>query len=464
MAGKGGVGIELNMEMVPQREPGMTAYEMMLSESQERMLMVLKPGREDFAEAIFAKWELDFAVIGHVTDTGRMVLKWKGEVVCDIPLAPLADEAPLYDRPHVPTPPAKALVNVPECKDIAADLLVLMASPDIASRRWIWEQYDHMVGANTVQRPGGDAAVVRVHGTDKALAMTTDCTPRYCFADPVEGGKQAVAETWRNLTAVGATPLAITNCLNFANPQRPEIMGQIVGCLEGMSEACRALDFPIVSGNVSLYNESKATGGGSAILPTPAIGGVGLLPDWTKSATIAFKGAGDIILAVGTRRGDLGQTIWLREVHGREEGPPPRVDLALEKATGNLIRAAITAGQLSAVHDVADGGIAVALAEMALAGDIGAMIDRKQPFDCAHSFFAEDQGVYLVTVHDHALSDFLLAALDTGVEAEPLGRTGGKRLIFERPDRDDVVSVAALRTAHEGFFPALMRSEVVLAG
>ncbi|WP_334655916.1 phosphoribosylformylglycinamidine synthase subunit PurL [Sphingomonas panaciterrae] len=464
MASKGGVGIELIMDDVPQREEGMTPYEMMLSESQERMLMVLKPGREAFAEAIFRKWELDFAVIGHVTDTGRMVLKWKGDTVCDIPLAPLADEAPLYDRPHVPTPPAKALVDVPECKDIAADLVTLMGSPDIASRRWIWEQYDHMVGADTVQRPGGDAAVVRVHGTDKALAITTDCTPRYCYADPVEGGKQAVAETWRNLTAVGAKPLAITNCLNFANPQRPEIMGQIVGCLDGMAQACRALDYPIVSGNVSLYNESKATGGGSAILPTPAIGGVGLMADWTKSATIAFKGAGDVILAVGTRRGDLGQSLWLREVHGREEGPPPRVYLDKEKATGDLIRHAIDLGQLSAVHDVSDGGIAVTLAEMALAGNIGAIIDRKQPFDCAHSFFGEDQGVYIVTVHDHALADFLQAALEAGVEAEPMGRTGGKRLIFERPDRDDVVTLDTLRDAHEGFFPKLMSAEVSLEG
>ena len=462
MASKGGVGIELVMDDVPQRETGMTPYEMMLSESQERMLMVLKPGREAFAQAIFEKWELDFAVIGHVTDTGRMVLKWRGETVCDIPLGPLADDAPLYDRPHVPTPPAKALVDVPECKDIAADLVTLMGSPDVASRRWIWEQYDHMVGADTVQRPGGDAAVVRVHGTDKALAMTTDCTPRYCFADPVEGGRQAIAEAWRNLSAVGATPLAVTNCLNFANPQRPEIMGQIVGCLEGMSEACRALDFPIVSGNVSLYNESKATGGGSAILPTPAIGGVGLLKDWTKSATIAFKSSGDVILAVGTRRGHLGRSLWLREVHGREEGPPPRVDLDAEKKAGDLVRTAILGGQLTAVHDVSDGGVAVTLAEMALAGNIGAMIDRKQPFDCAGSFFAEDQGVYVVTVDDAALLDFLAAAQDAGVEVEPLGRTGGKRLIFERPDRDDVVTLDALRSAHEGFFPKLMEAEAAL--
>ncbi|MBB5714821.1 phosphoribosylformylglycinamidine synthase subunit PurL [Sphingomonas aerophila] len=466
MASKGGVGIELIMDDVPQREEGMTAYEMMLSESQERMLMVLKPGREPEAETIFRKWELDFAVIGHVTDTGRMVLKHHGETVCDIPLGPLADEAPLYDRPHVPTPAPGALPEGLHTRDIAADLLTLMGSPDIASRRWIWEQYDHMVGANTVQRPGGDAAVVRVHDTPKGLAMTTDSTPRYCLADPVEGGKQAVAETWRNLTAVGATPLAITNCLNFANPQRPEIMGQIVGCLEGMSQACRALDYPIVSGNVSLYNESKATGGGSAILPTPAIGGVGLLADWEKSCTIAFKGGGDIILAVGTRGGHLGQSLWLRECRGLEgsnAGAPPPVDLAAERRTGDLIRASIAAGHLSACHDVADGGVAVAIAEMALAGNIGAMIDRKQPYDCARSFFAEDQGVYIVTVHDHALLDFLGAAHAAGVEAEPLGRTGGKRLIFERPDRDDVVALDDLRRTHEAFFPTLMGADAALA-
>jgi phosphoribosylformylglycinamidine synthase len=257
MASKGGAGIRLNMNMVPCREEGMTPYEMMLSESQERMLMVLKPGKEPMAEAIFRKWELDFAVIGEVTDTGHMVLEWNGEVVCDIPLDPLADDAPLYDRPHVPTPKPAPLGALPESADIGADLVKLIGSPDLANRRWIFEQYDSQVGADTLQKSGGDAAVVRVHGTDKALAISTDCTPRYCFADPYEGGKQAVAETFRNICAVGATPLAITNCLNFANPQRPEIMGQIVGCLEGMGDACRALDYPIVSGNVSLYNDPR---------------------------------------------------------------------------------------------------------------------------------------------------------------------------------------------------------------
>ncbi|MBU1825505.1 MAG: phosphoribosylformylglycinamidine synthase subunit PurL, partial [Alphaproteobacteria bacterium] len=365
MASKGGVGLHLKMDDVPQRETGMTAYEMMLSESQERMLMVLKPGREDFAAAIFHKWELDFAVIGTVTDTGRMVLEHHGEIVCDIPLAPLADDAPLYDRPHVPTPKQAPLTNVPETTDVAADLKTLMGTPDIASRRWIWEQYDSQVGADTVQT-GGDAALVRIHGTNRALAMSTDCTPRYCYADPIEGGKQAVAETWRNISAVGATPLAITNCLNFANPQRPEIMGQIVGCLDGMGQACRALDFPIVSGNVSLYNESKATGGGSAILPTPAIGGVGVIEDLNRAVGIGFKRTGDIVLAVGERAGHLGQSIWLREILGREEGPPPEVNLRCEKRTGDFIRHAINAGWITACHDVSDGGVAVTLAEMAL--------------------------------------------------------------------------------------------------
>uniref|UniRef100_UPI0025F0EBAA phosphoribosylformylglycinamidine synthase subunit PurL n=1 Tax=uncultured Sphingomonas sp. TaxID=158754 RepID=UPI0025F0EBAA len=458
MASKGGVGIELIMDDVPQRETGMTPYEMMLSESQERMLMVLKPGREDFAEAIFRKWELDFAVIGHVTDTGRMVLKWKGDVVCDIPLAPLADDAPLYDRPHVPTPKQPELQNVPECTDPAADLVKLMGSPDIASRRWIWEQYDHMVGGDTVQRPGGDAAVVRVHGTDKGLAITTDCTPRYCFADPVEGGKQAIAEAWRNLSAVGATPLAVTNCLNFANPQRPEIMGQIVGALEGMSEACRALDFPIVSGNVSLYNESKATGGGSAILPTPAIGAIGLLKDWQKNCTIAFKGTGDVIIAVGERGGHLGQSIWLREICGREEGPPPPVDLMMERRTGAFIRSAICGGAVTACHDVSDGGLAVAVAEMALASNIGAILDQPQPFGVAGSWFGEDQGLYVVTVKDEALADFLVAADKAGLAADPIGRTIANRIIFEMEEGDFCVSLDDLRTAHEGFFPALMGS------
>jgi phosphoribosylformylglycinamidine synthase len=448
MASKGGVGIKLDMDKVPQRETGMTAYEMMLSESQERMLMVLKPGKEAFAEAIFHKWDLDFAVIGEVTDTGRMVLVHHGETVCDLPLGPLADDAPLYDRPAMPRDEyktwagVKPLGEVPESTDIAGDLIKLMGSPDIASRRWIWEQYDHMVGADTVQRPGGDAAVVRVHGTQKGIAISTDCTPRYCYADPYEGGKQAITECYRNLSAVGATPLAVTNCLNFANPQRPEIMAQLTGCLDGMGDACRALDFPIVSGNVSLYNESKATGGGSAILPTPAIGGIGLLADWSKSATIAFKDEGDAIWLIGGDGTHLGQSIWLREVHGREDGDAPKTDLDQEKARGTAIRGYVGSGEANAVHDISDGGLLVTLAEMALGGNLGCELTIA--LDAATAF-GEDQGRYVVTGSANA-------AFENAVR---IGTVRGNAVAG--------ISLADLRKAHEAFFPALMGADAALA-
>ncbi|MBW8784216.1 MAG: phosphoribosylformylglycinamidine synthase subunit PurL [Novosphingobium sp.] len=449
MASKGGVGIRLDMNRVPCREEGMTPYEMMLSESQERMLMVLKPGREGFAEAIFRKWELDFAVIGEVTDSGQMELVWNGAVVCDIPLAPLADEAPLYERPsasreeYMAWAQVKPLGEVPESTDIGADLLKLMACPDLASRRWIWEQYDSQVGADTLQKPGGDAAVVRIHGTRKALAMSTDCTPRYCYADPYEGGKQAVAECYRNISAVGARPLAITNCLNFANPQRPEIMAQIVGCLEGMADACRDLDFPIVSGNVSLYNESKATGGGSAILPTPAIGGVGLLDDHARVATIGFKAEGEPIVLVGGLGTDLGQSVWLREICGREDGASPPVDLAAERKAGEEVRKLVADGRVTAVHDISDGGLLVAVAEMALAGSIGASLDCSLT---AAGAFGEDQGRYLLTCSTDELAALACAA--TG--GEVIGRTGG--------DAVAGLPLTELRQAHERFFREWMES------
>jgi phosphoribosylformylglycinamidine synthase II len=470
MASKGGAGIRLDMNKVPCREEGMTPYEMMLSESQERMLIVLKPGREAEAEAIFHKWELDFAVIGEVTDTGHMVLEWNGEVVCDIPLGPLADDAPEYDRPHLSLDEYKAwaqvtpLGEVPESTEIAADLLKLMASPALASRRWVWEQYDSQVGANTVQRPGGDAAVVRVHGSRKALAMTTDCTPRYCYADPYEGGKQAIAEAYRNLCAVGAKPLAVTNCLNFGNPHRPEIMAQFVECLRGMGDACRALDFPIVSGNVSLYNESKATGGGSAILPTPAIGGVGILDDWETSATIAFKAEGEHIILIGHSDSHAGQSLWLETCHGRRAGPPPPVDLAAEKRAGECIRTLIADRLATAVHDCSDGGAAVALAEMALAGNIGlAMTVVEQIPNPGAILFGEDQGRFIVTTRDPEA--VRTAANAAQLFAVPIGTTGGDSLSFDLLGRGGVqsVSLADLRAAHEGFFPRLMGIDAALA-
>ena len=444
MASKGGVGIELDMNKVPCRETGMTPYEMMLSESQERMLMVLKPGREAEAEAIFRKWELDFAVIGTITDTGHMVLKFNGETVADIPLAPLADEAPEYERPYVSPAEYKAwakvpaLGAVPDSTDLGADLVALMGSADIASRRWIWEQYDNKVGGDTVQAPGGDAAVVRVHGSAKALAIATDCTPRYCYADPYEGGKQAVAETYRNISAVGATPLAITNCLNFANPQRPEIMAQIVEALRGMGDACRALDYPIVSGNVSLYNESKATGGGSAILPTPAIGGVGLMADYGTMATIGIKAEGECLAVIGPCYPDLGQSLWLREIHGREDGEPPRVDLKDERYYAEVIRQLIADGLVTAVHDISDGGLLVAAAEMALAGNIGITLDA---MDTAFAF-NESQSRYLVTYRADRPLD------REKVPFEKIGTTGGAALVVN----GNPIKLAALRETNDSFF------------
>jgi len=455
MASKGGAGIRLDMNKVPCREEGMTPYEMMLSESQERMLMVLKPGREGEAEAIFRKWELDFAVIGEVTDTGRMELVWNGQTVADIPLGPLADEAPCYERPYAIPKAPEPLADIPESADIAADLLKLMASPNLASRRWIWEQYDQSVGGDTVQRPGGDAAVVRVHGSKKALAITTDCTPRYCYADPVEGGKQAVAEAYRNLCAVGAKPLAITNCLNFGNPQRPEIMGQFVGCIEGMAEACRALDFPVVSGNVSLYNETKNEDGSSlAILPTPAIGGVGLLEDWEKSATIGFKAEGESLLLLGHSTGHVGQSLWLEICHGRRDGSPPAVNLAVERRVGELVRQLLAAGFVTAVHDISDGGALVAVAEMALAGSLGARLTLPTAANPAAVMFGEDQGRLLVTT---TRPDAVVArASAANIYSARIGETGGSAV----EGTGFSASLRDLRAAHEGFFPRLMGSEL----
>ena len=449
MASKGGVGLRLDLDKVPVRETHMTPYEMMLSESQERMLMVLKPGREDFAEAIFRKWELDFAVIGEVVEGGTLTLTFHGEMVGEIPLAPLADAAPKYDRPWVPTPKQREWHLPADWYDEQPGkvFIRLMQSPDLASRRWIWEQYDHMVGADTVQRPGGDAAVVRVHGTQKALAITTDCTPRYCFADPVEGGKQAVAETWRNLIAVGAKPLAITDCMNFGAPTRPEIMGQFVGCIEGMAEACTALDFPVVSGNVSLYNETNGVG----ILPTPAIGGVGVISDYHKAMTLAFKAPGEEIYVIGETTGHLGQSLWQRHWCDLETGAPPPVDLAAERKTGDYVASLIASGKVTAVHDISDGGLLVAIAEMALAGNIGASINGLPGLKYEEWAYGEDQARYIVTIP----AGTVLPATD--IPLRQIGRT-----------TVDVIEVAdlftctidVLREAHQGALPAMLKGEI----
>jgi len=453
MASKGGMGIEIDLDKVPARETGMTPFEFMLSESQERMLMVLKPGSEKQAEAIFRKWELDFAVIGHLTDTGRMVLRFNDEQVGDLPIDPLAQASPEYDRPWVKTPPQPPLGKVNHPLPFIEALGRLVGAPDLCSRRWIWEQYDHLVRGDTAQVPGGDAAVVRVEDhPKKALAMTVDCTPRYCFADPVEGGKQAVAETWRNLTAVGARPLAITDNMNFGNPERPDIMGQFVGAVEGIREACLALDYPVVSGNVSLYNETN----GKGILPTPAIGGVGVLDDVATMATLAFKLPGEAIILIGETRGHLGQSIYLRDICGQEAGPPPPVDLKAEKTNGDAVRALIHKGMVSAVHDCSDGGLAVALAEMAMAGGMGAEVTLPDG-DAFEIGFGEDQARYVVTCPAAKAEEVLAAAEAMGAPARKLGLTGGDALTFAG---QGTISVAALQAAHEGWLPRYMAGEL----
>ncbi len=452
MAARGGTGIELDLDAVPLREANMSAYEIMLSESQERMLMVLARGREAEARAVFAKWELDFAIIGRVTDSGRMVVRHRGEVVADVPVAPVSGGSPVYDRPwRLPDPPVPFISDDQTVHLSPREVLLrLLSCPDLASRRWIWEQYDHSVMADTVAGPGGDAAVVRVHGTKKGLALTVDCTPRYCRADPRMGGRQAVAEAYRNLVAVGARPLAITDCLNFGNPERPDIMGQFVGCIEGMAEACRALSFPVVSGNVSLYNETD----GQAVLPTPEVGGLGLIEDLAKRTGLAFDADGLHLVLIGEVTGWLGQSVFQREILGREEGAPPPVDLLLEKRHADFVAAQIEAGRLRACHDLADGGLAVAMAEMCLASGRGGRLSVPAEVPSLFGWlYGEDQARYLLAVAPEHLRPLLEEAAAAGVIAREVGVTGGDALII---DGMPPISLEELRRCHEGWLPAWM--------
>jgi len=449
MAGKGGVGIDLDLNAVPQREAAMTAYEMMLSESQERMLIVLRPDREDVARKIFEKWELDFSVIGHITDSGRIVVRHQGEIKADIELAPLADQAPLYRRPY--TEPVKPAAITVERADVGLDeaLLKLIACPDLCSREFIFYQYDSTVGGNTVKRPAtADAAIVRLDNSMRALAMTTDCTPRYVKADPEVGGAQAVAEAWRNITATGALPLAVTDNLNFGNPEKPEIMGQIVASLRGIGDACRALDFPIVSGNVSLYNETQ----GTAILPTPAIGAVGVIENAADAVGYGLPAGCDLVL-IGGAPSHLGQSLFLREILGREEGPPPPVDLVAERKHGDFVRARIMGGLIGACHDVSDGGLLVAVAEMVMAGVGGVtLIEPASPLSEQGFWFGEDQARYVAATHDAtALLDLARGA---GIEAREVGRAS-EIAGLTLPD-GVTISVETLKNAHTRFFREYM--------
>jgi phosphoribosylformylglycinamidine synthase II len=451
MAAKGKLGIEIDLDQVPQREDGMSAYEIMLSESQERMVIILKPGREGDAAAIFKKWELDFAVIGRLTDSGRLVLTRHGKVEADLPVLPLVDEAPRYDRPTEPTPAPKpvAVADYPLPGKPLDILKQLVGCPDLASRRWIAEQYDSLVRGDTLAGPGqADAAIVRLpdndgNATGRAIAITTDCTPRYVVADPKMGGRQAVAEAWRNLTATGALPIAVTDNMNFGNPEKPRIMGQFAYAIEGMAEACSALSFPVVSGNVSLYNAT----GAEPILPTPAIGAVGLIEDSSKTARIAFPTVGLTLLMIGEAKGEIGCSIYLREIHGAETGAPPEVDLKAERRNGDFVRGLITGGTVAACHDISDGGLLVALAEMAMAGGIGATLDI--PVETG-LLFGEDQARYIIaTATPEAIEAKAGAA---SVPTRRLGVTGGDTLSLA----GDSIAVAALKDAHEGWLPAYM--------
>ena len=458
MGAKGDLGIELELDKVPVREERMTAYEMMLSESQERMLMVLEPSKEEVAKAIFVKWGLDFAIVGHTTDDLRFRVIHQGEEVANLPIKDLGDQAPEYDRPWVEpkTPAPLAEGDIPD-SDIADALVKLVGSPNNSSRRWVYEQYDTLIQGNSLQLPGGDAGVVRVDThPKKALAFSSDVTPRYVEADPFEGGKQAVAECWRNITATGALPLAATDNLNFGNPEKPEIMGQLVFAIKGIGEACKALDFPIVSGNVSLYNETN----GQAILPTPTIAGVGLLKDWSKMARIRFAAQGEAILLAGAPSSwgtHLGQSVYLRDIHGRTDGPAPHVDLVHERKVGDFVRGLIEDGLATAVHDCSSGGLALAVAEMSIASGIGAHVNALNDANPVAVFYGEDQGRYVLTVKEADVDTVQVRAEAAGVFCPWIGRTGGNNVVLgdARP-----VAIEELRLAHESWFPRFMEGSI----
>ena len=454
MASKGGLGMEIDLDLVPAREENMSAYELMLSESQERMLMVLKPDATETARAIFNKWDLDFMPIGRVTETGRLILLKDGGTACDIPIGPLVDDAPEYDRPHGDAPTRKQLASSDITNDapITNMLKTMLGHVDLASRRWIYEQYDSQVMADTIAGPGGDAALVRVHGSKRGLAMSTDCTPRYVEADPKMGGAQAVAEAYRNLSAIGATPLAITNNLNFGNPEKPEIMTQLVESVLGMGDAARQLDTPVVSGNVSLYNETD----GKAIQPCPVIGMVGVIKNVDDAVGNCFVAADQDIFVIGQSDkaddGWLGASIY--QQHHGDDGiyAPPPLDLVAEQKTGSFVRQQIFGGGISAAHDIADGGLAVAIAEMAMRSGFGAEIAVPKTGNLHGWAFGEDQARFVVTTADSQA--LIAAAKEAGIEITKLGMVSDQgELKF---GDNDTISIADLNAVFEGCIPALM--------
>jgi phosphoribosylformylglycinamidine synthase II len=461
MAGRAGTGLEIDLSRVPVREPGMTPYEILLSESQERMLLVARRDRLATVLDVFRKWELSAVEIGRVTDSGRVVLFFDGEIVADLPAAPLSDRAPLYDRPRAaPTPAGSAgWERLPEPPDYGACLRAILASPNVAEKSWIWTQYDHMVGTNTVERPGGDAAVLRIKGTSKAIAVKSDVNPFFCACDPYRGAAIAVAEAARSIAATGARPLAVTDCLNFGNPERPEIMGQFEAAVRGLADACRALSVPVVSGNVSFYNETD----GRPILPTPTVGMVGLLDDVSRHVRLPFGNAGDVIVLLGESRDELGATEYLRTVHGRDEGPCPEVDLEAERRLVDLLVRLAQEGLLSSAHDVSDGGLAVALAESAMTGGLGADVRLDPALRFSSLLFGETTGRVVLSFRPQSEGRIRSAAAELEVPLGVIGAVGGARLRISLGGRRVVdEDVAALRDLWKSAFERAIESAEVL--
>jgi len=447
MGAKGNMGVRLDLDRVPQRETAMTAYEMMLSESQERMLLILSPGREEDAKAILDKWDLDFAIVGETISETQFRIFHHGEEVANLPIRELGDEAPEYDRPYS-SPPSFPEFDGSGLDDMtqASALLKLLGHPNHASRAPIFEQYDHLVGGETVLRPAqGDAAVVALPGQDKGLAMTTDVNPRYCLLDPYRGAMQAVAETYRNLCAVGATPLAITDNLNFGNPQRPEIMAQFVEAIKGIDAACRALDYPVVSGNVSLYNETDGRG----IPPTPTIGGLGLVADVDKALGLATKHnpEGLVVVLLGQQGTHLGGSALVADVLGRIEGPAPMTDLSLERQHGAFVLEAQQAGHLSACHDISDGGMLMALAELCLGNGMGFAFEDHD-WDMT-GLFGEDQSRYLLVMAPDKLDVARNLATAHKVNCQVIGHFAGQML--QMPDGSSLSLDEMANTNKSGF-------------
>jgi phosphoribosylformylglycinamidine synthase len=447
MASKGNVGLEIDLTKVPMRAQNMTAYELMLSESQERMLMVIDPTKESLARNIFRKWDLEFEVIGKVTDTKNLVLNMNGKEEACIPINILVEDAPEYQRDYIIREPSKRIKIIQDQfdqKTIIPDLIEMISHPNLCSRKWIWEQYDHMVMADTIVRPGSDAAVVRVHGTNKGIAISTDCSPIYCKHNSFEGGKHAIVETWRNIIASGALPIAVTDCMNFGNPEKPEIMGEFVECIRGMAESCSYLNYPVISGNVSLYNETNGVG----IYPTPAIGGVGLIKDLSKTMTIGLKNEGNIICVIGETSGHLNMSQYLSIIKNKEEGSVPEINLEIEKKNGMFVLDCIEGHLTLSVHDIGEGGLLIAMSEMCMAGNLGVQIEVKKEFLHAY-LFGEDQGRYLIEVSEKNYEKVIALAKDNSVHIEKLGFVGGTDLKINHLNK---VSIAQLVEKNSEFF------------